>query len=74
MSSHSKIKKNDLVLVVAGSTLGMMLVNGPAVLLGEAPAPGEKLPVDGVVLVTTPQALATMVVTKNAIPRNIRTM
>lgn len=28
----------DLVLVVAGSTLGMMLVNGPAVLLGETAA------------------------------------
>jgi putative Ca2+/H+ antiporter (TMEM165/GDT1 family) len=31
-----------LVLVVAGSTLGMMLVNGPAVLLGEAAA--KRLP------------------------------
>ena len=28
----------SLVLVVAGSTLGMMLVNGPAVLLGESAA------------------------------------
>ncbi|QQQ18033.1 TMEM165/GDT1 family protein [Brevundimonas vitis] len=28
----------DIVVVVAGSTLGMMLVNGPAVLLGEAAA------------------------------------
>ena len=32
----------SLPLVVAGSTLGMMLVNGPAVLLGEAAA--RKLP------------------------------
>jgi putative Ca2+/H+ antiporter (TMEM165/GDT1 family) len=32
----------NLPLVVAGSTLGMMLVNGPAVLLGEAAA--RKLP------------------------------
>ena len=32
----------DLALVVAGSTLGMMLVNGPAVLLGETAA--KKLP------------------------------
>lgn len=32
----------NLFLVVAGSTLGMMLVNGPAVLLGEAAA--RKLP------------------------------
>ena len=32
----------NLPLVVAGSTLGMMLVNGPAVLLGEAAA--KKLP------------------------------
>ena len=32
----------DLVLVVAGSTLGMMLVNGPAVLLGETAA--KRLP------------------------------
>ncbi|MFN3669143.1 MAG: TMEM165/GDT1 family protein [Brevundimonas sp.] len=32
----------NLVLVVAGSTLGMMLVNGPAVLLGEAAA--QRLP------------------------------
>ena len=28
----------DILVVVAGSTLGMMLVNGPAVLLGEAAA------------------------------------
>ncbi|MDZ4365220.1 TMEM165/GDT1 family protein [Brevundimonas sp.] len=32
----------DIVVVVAGSTLGMMLVNGPAVLLGEAAA--KRLP------------------------------
>lgn len=32
----------NLPLVVAGSTLGMMLVNGPAVLLGEAAA--KRLP------------------------------
>lgn len=32
----------DLLLVVAGSTLGMMLVNGPAVLLGETAA--KRLP------------------------------
>lgn len=32
----------DLPLVVAGSTLGMMLVNGPAVILGEVAA--RKLP------------------------------
>lgn len=32
----------DITMVVAGSTLGMMLVNGPAVLLGEAAA--KKLP------------------------------
>jgi putative Ca2+/H+ antiporter (TMEM165/GDT1 family) len=32
----------DILVVVAGSTLGMMLVNGPAVLLGEAAA--KRLP------------------------------
>ena len=32
------IRFENLPLVVAGSTLGMMLVNGPAVLLGEATA------------------------------------
>jgi len=32
----------DIVVVVAGSTLGMMLVNGPAVLLGQAAA--QRLP------------------------------
>ncbi|WP_396594632.1 TMEM165/GDT1 family protein [Brevundimonas sp. R86498] len=32
------IRFENLPLVVAGSTLGMMLVNGPAVLLGEAAA------------------------------------
>ena len=32
----------SVILVVAGSTLGMMLVNGPAVLLGETAA--KKLP------------------------------
>ena len=34
----------SLPLVVAGSTLGMMLVNGPAVILGEAAA--RKLPLN----------------------------
>jgi putative Ca2+/H+ antiporter (TMEM165/GDT1 family) len=33
---------HDVLLVVAGSTLGMMLANGPAVLIGEAAA--TKLP------------------------------
>ena len=36
------IRFENLPLVVAGSTLGMMLVNGPAVLLGEATA--QRLP------------------------------
>ncbi len=36
------IRFENLPLVVAGSTLGMMIVNGPAVLLGEAAA--ERLP------------------------------
>ena len=36
------IRFENLPLVVAGSTLGMMLVNGPAVLLGEATA--KRLP------------------------------
>ncbi len=36
------IRFENLVLVVAGSTLGMMLVNGPAVLAGEATA--KRLP------------------------------
>lgn len=36
------VRFENLPLVVAGSTLGMMLVNGPAVLLGQASA--ERLP------------------------------
>ena len=36
------VRFENLILVVAGSTLGMMLVNGPAVLLGETAA--GKLP------------------------------
>jgi len=36
------IRFENLPLVVAGSTLGMMLVNGPAVLMGEAAA--DRLP------------------------------
>jgi putative Ca2+/H+ antiporter (TMEM165/GDT1 family) len=36
------IRFENLLMIVAGSTLGMMLVNGPAVLLGEAAA--KRLP------------------------------
>ncbi|WP_309628644.1 TMEM165/GDT1 family protein [Brevundimonas sp.] len=51
------IRFQSLLLVVAGSTLGMMLVNGPAVLLGEAAA--NRLPLKYIRMVAAAAFAAT---------------